>query len=121
MVRLFSQIENSTNTVELLTLPQYNNNQNSLNENLFQNEDEKDSESDDEEDLMASVDEEIVEELCEISKLNFLHLENKDDDNDEVVTNEETNFNFNDEYDFSRGKPIEELRIELGTDQLPRW
>jgi hypothetical protein len=33
----------------------------------------------------------------------------------------DVNFDFENEYDFSRGEPIETLDIVLGSDQLPRF
>jgi hypothetical protein len=73
MVRLFSQINYSTNAEELLSLPNVdlNKSNNNLNNNIVVSE-EIDSESDDdEEDVLDEVDEEIEAQLAKMSKLNF--------------------------------------------------
>ena len=73
MVRLFSQINNSTNAEELLSFPNVDLNKvnNNVDTNIVVSE-EVDSESDDDEDdVLDEVDEEIEAQLTEMSKLNF--------------------------------------------------
>ena len=85
MVRLFSQINNSTNFEEPLRFPNINFNElnNNVNANIAGSE-EVESESDDEVDVLDEVDEDIEEELAEIFKLNFSNTEFFDEEIDTV-------------------------------------
>ena len=117
MVRLFCQINNSTNVEELLSFPNINFNE--LNNNVDANiagSEEVESESDDEVDVLDEVDEKIEEELAEISKFNFSNSTNTEYFDEEIDTVNDVNFEYQNEYDFSRGHPIETLNIDLGSD-----
>jgi hypothetical protein len=123
MVRLFSQINNSTNAEELLSFPIVD--LNKVNNNVETNfvvSEEVDSESDDDEDdVLDEVDEEIEAQLTEMSKLNFSNSINNEFNEEEMDSINGVNFAFENEYDFSRGEPIETLDIVLGSDKLPRF
>ena len=123
MVRLFSQINNSTNAEELLSFPNVDLNKvnNNVDTNIVVSE-EVDSESDDDEDdVLDEVDEEIEAQLTEMSKLNFSNSINNEFNEEEMDSINGVNFDFENEYDFSRGEPIETLDIVLGSDKLPRF
>jgi hypothetical protein len=113
MVRLFSQINNSTNAEELLSFPNVDLNKvnNNVDTNIVVSE-EVDSESDDDEDdVLDEVDEEIEAQLTEMSKLNFSNSINNEFNEEEMDSINGVNFDFENEYDFSRGEPIETLDI----------
>ena len=115
MVRLFSQIENSTNLEELLTFPVLSDlNKDNSDERIDAN--DSDSDSDSEEHCLENIDEEIEFSLKEISTLKFTEIP--------VTETEEPPFSFEidfeHEYDTNRGECIRSLEIVLGSDLLPR-
>ena len=113
MVRLFSQIENSTNVEEhLIFSDQFE----VHNVNSDEESDSTDTDSEFEENCFEKIDEEIEFSLKEISSLKFSETQNTEIEDMPVPYD----IDFESEYDTTRGASICNLEIEIGSDLLPR-